>query len=374
MKKRILNLILALIMALSLVPSVAFAAGSSFSTATTISTDTWYSDKLASRDEEDYFKFTLSQSGYITLSLKHDYVDNSGVIWQSYLYNTDCEEMLQLGSYFGNAKSTGTSAKIGLPAGTYYVKIRRGLSDIRNNWGDDWNNTPYYLKINYTVSSAWETELNNTFSTCDTIKSNTIVNGSITNNNGGATYNNDIDYYKFSLSNAGYISLSFKHDYVDSDSHYSRWRVYLYDSNCNEIMCWEFYGNTSATTITDRTKLQSGTYYLKVAEGSLYSDTPYSLKVNYGKPGTPAPSISCTASSGKPTLTWSAVSGAEKYEVWRATSSSGSYSKMYTTTSTSYTNTSAKAGTTYYYKVKAISGKSSYADSAYSVVKSIRAK
>lgn len=86
----------------------------------------------------------------------------------------------------------------------------------------------------------------------------------------------------------------------------------------------------------------------------------------------PVVSITTNASSGKPSLKWNAVDGATKYEVYRATSKNGTYTKMYTTTSTSYTNSSAVAGTTYYYKVKAICGKSSYGNSAYSVVKSIK--
>ena len=86
----------------------------------------------------------------------------------------------------------------------------------------------------------------------------------------------------------------------------------------------------------------------------------------------PVVSITTNASSGKPSLKWNAVDGATKYEVYCATSKNGTYTKMYTTTSTSYTNSSAVPGTTYYYKVKAICGKSSYGNSAYSVVKSIK--
>ena len=85
----------------------------------------------------------------------------------------------------------------------------------------------------------------------------------------------------------------------------------------------------------------------------------------------PVVSITTNASSGKPSLKWNAVDGAAKYEVYRATSKNGTYTKIYTTTSTSCTNTSAVAGTTYYYKVKAICGKSSNGNSAYSLVKSI---
>lgn len=81
-----------------------------------------------------------------------------------------------------------------------------------------------------------------------------------------------------------------------------------------------------------------------------------------------------TTSAGNPRLTWNAVTGASQYEIYRATSQSGTYTKMFTTTKTSYTNTSAKAGTTYYYKVKAISKVKSVANSAFSTVVSIKAK
>ena len=76
--------------------------------------------------------------------------------------------------------------------------------------------------------------------------------------------------------------------------------------------------------------------------------------------------------NGKPKLTWNAVPGAVKYQVYRADSKSGTYSLKYTTAKTSYTNTGAVNGNTYYYKVKAIHSVSA-ANSAFSAVDSIEA-
>ena len=60
-------------------------------------------------------------------------------------------------------------------------------------------------------------------------------------------------------------------------------------------------------------------------------------------------------SQGRPTLKWNAVSGAAKYEVYRARSKDGDYIKYATVTGTSYTNTSyIENGNTYYYKVRAL--------------------
>jgi len=64
---------------------------------------------------------------------------------------------------------------------------------------------------------------------------------------------------------------------------------------------------------------------------------------------------------GRPTLKWNAVTGAAKYEVYRARSLNGDYVKYSTVTGTSYTNTSYLAnGTTYYYKVRALGSDGSY--------------
>ncbi|MBQ5783057.1 MAG: leucine-rich repeat protein, partial [Oscillospiraceae bacterium] len=59
--------------------------------------------------------------------------------------------------------------------------------------------------------------------------------------------------------------------------------------------------------------------------------------------------------AGKPKLSWEAIEGAAKYQIYRSTSGkTGSFTLKTTVTGTSYTNTDAKAGTTYYYKVRAV--------------------
>lgn len=64
--------------------------------------------------------------------------------------------------------------------------------------------------------------------------------------------------------------------------------------------------------------------------------------------------VTNVADSGKIKLSWDKVSGAVKYKVYRATSKNGDYSLYKTVTGTSYTDTSAKKGKTYYYYVIAV--------------------
>ena len=54
--------------------------------------------------------------------------------------------------------------------------------------------------------------------------------------------------------------------------------------------------------------------------------------------------VTNVASTGKNKITWEKVEGASKYEVHRATSKTGTYKRIYTTTGTSCTNSSAEAG------------------------------
>lgn len=63
------------------------------------------------------------------------------------------------------------------------------------------------------------------------------------------------------------------------------------------------------------------------------------------------------SSTKKPRITWSEVNKAYKYEIYRATSKSGKYTKLHTTKNKSYTDTKAKKGKTYYYKVRAVAKK-----------------
>ena len=136
-------------------------------------------------------------------------------------------------------------------------------------------------------------------------------------------------------------------------------------------------GTTANLNYTDNKANAGYTYYYKVkavskvkSTANSYYSTVVAATCHCAKPVVKI----ATTSAGNPTLTWNAVTGASQYEIYRATSQSGTYTKMFTTAKTSYTNTSAKAGTTYYYKVKAISKVRSTANSAFSTVVSIKAK
>ena len=140
---------------------------------------------------------------------------------------------------------------------------------------------------------------------------------------------------------------------------------------------YSLLGTTTATSYTNTGAKAGTTYYYRVKACNDAGLSPYSnivsgqVKTVTPKPAAPVVKIGHSAASGKPMLTWNAVSGATSYKVYRATSQNGTYSLLGTVTATSYTNTGAKAGVTYYYKVKAVN---SAGESAYSNIVSGQSK
>jgi len=130
---------------------------------------------------------------------------------------------------------------------------------------------------------------------------------------------------------------------------------------------YTYVGTTSYTSYTN-TGLSSGTtYYYKVsAYNSAAGESeksPYAYAIIPGIPLIITPIIPPTDSSI--TLSWSAVTGATGYNVYRSTSAYGTYSYVTSTSSTSYTNTGLSSGTTYYFKVSAYNNSGESAQSQY---------
>ena len=116
---------------------------------------------------------------------------------------------------------------------------------------------------------------------------------------------------------------------------------------------------TAALAYTDTTAAAGTTYYYKVRamSGSMYSDFCPVQTIKYAITSLTAPTMTlkADASSGQPVISWSKVSGAAQYEIYRSTNGKN-FSIIRRTAALSYTDATAAAGTTYYYQVRAING------------------
>ena len=138
---------------------------------------------------------------------------------------------------------------------------------------------------------------------------------------------------------------------------------------------FKYFDSTTKTSYTNSDAASGTKYYYRVkAVAVVYgknvvsaNSSTKSLFTSLAKP-----SVSITTSNGKPKLSWKAVTGADKYYVYRSTDGK-TFSYWDSTTKTSYVNSGAKKNTKYYYKVKAVCASNSNANSAQSSAVSIKA-
>ena len=179
--------------------------------------------------------------------------------WNIELMHSNYKTIYEM--YSWEYKEEIKSCNIGLPSGTYYIQIKRGsyLSEIE-----------YSINVNYAASTNWETEFNGTALTSNLIKVNTDFYGSIRSND-------DYDWYKFTLPEKGYISVTFKHEMIDDQA---SWNIELMQSDYKtiyELYSWEYKKEAKSCNIG----LPSGTYYIRIIKGSYLSEIEYSINVNY---------------------------------------------------------------------------------------------
>lgn len=232
------------------------------SSADSIAPNTSVTGSLPKSGDNDYYKFTLGSNGYISLTLNHTYIDSVGSYWKVRLFRGTDGSLLEEFDYQGNIASQ-RSCRIGLPKGTYYVEVLRGGS---------YSDIDYNLRVNYVAATHWETEVNNSFGTADTISPNVSVTGSL-------MASDDNDYYKFTTGSDGYISLTLNHSFIDSGSDY--WRVRLYRGSDSTLIEEFFYQGNIASQKSCRVGLPKGTYYLQVSDDNRHSTVDYNLRVNY---------------------------------------------------------------------------------------------
>ncbi len=162
---------------------------------------------------------------------------------------------------------------------------------------------------------------------------------------------------------------------VPGATNYTVYRVNPYNNKQNSGF---YLASTDKTYYVDE-NIEPGVnyvYYVKANNYDLYIyQVDESARVLYNKKlGTTKITSIVNSDAKKVTLTWQNVASAPKYTIYRSTSKNGKYTKVATTTNTTFTDSKVIKGKTYYYKIKT-TGKNAAGftfTSAYSGVKAVK--
>ena len=219
---------------------------------------TTFSGQLAKQDSVDTYNFALPYSARVTLSFEHDYVDNSGNYWKVQFISKNgvvAEFWVQ-----GNISKMDLNYAMYLPADNYTVRIQPGY----------YSNSDYKVNVTYEKNiGQFEYEPNDSISTATPIQFNNAIKGNLLSNN-------DIDYYKFTVTSKKEISLKFNHDFVDNSGNY--WKIELISPNNGTLSSFWVAGNVMETISDKITLTDAGDYYIKITPG-YGSQVDYSIAV-----------------------------------------------------------------------------------------------
>ncbi len=345
-----------------------------------------YYGNLLNDDDEDWYEFTLSEYGKVVLSIGADESEDLtklGKGWDTYIYRANDADSFEA---IEDAKGVSNTVDLYLSAGKYRILVNAGWD------GNDGNieGKGYNLRVNYTPGGDIESELNDSMQTANEIRAGVTYTGNM------KYENNDKDYYVFTASLTGNLTLNFNRD-VTSDTG-AGYDIAVLDSD-NKTLA-EVEEVTSESTSVGPISVTAGAkYYIYVGNARSNSQITgvnyhFSFAVIPMVVEGPAPiqtppadeaitktKVSVNTVKAKKTkvfLKWKRNKKATGYKIYRSMKKKGAYKCIKTikkAKTTSYYDKKVKKGKTYFYKIRAYrkSGKKTMY-SGFSPVKRVKVK
>ena len=243
-------------------------------TAQVIVLGTEYVGKISSgtpADTGDYFRFSLTSPGNVTLRLKPQTAGGSSnsSAWRVRLWDYATGNEL-LGFYVGKLDPVGETTSVGLAAGNYYVSIENngGAIDI-----------PYLFIATYVAGNNFEQEFNDSPGSAQPITLGTEYLGRLQSRI--STSVAEFDYYKFSLTSPGNMTLRLKPQTAGGSSNSSAWRVRLWDYATGNELLGFYVGKLDPVGETTSVGLAAGNYYVSIENNGGAIDIPYLFIATY---------------------------------------------------------------------------------------------
>lgn len=152
---------------------------------------------------------------------------------------------------------------IGLDAGTYYVQVKPYSSYY-------WSDAAYTLTVSADTETEWEGEDNDSMANADELTLGIGMNSLL-------HLSDDVDYFKFTLTEQSGVAFSLDPSVIVSDStSRTYWNVTICGEDGNAVASFNVTANTIKNHFTTL-GLDAGTYYVRVQKDSYYTNTQYLL-------------------------------------------------------------------------------------------------
>ncbi len=222
--------------------------------ATSIALDRDYTGNV--KGGAKYYTFQLSKDGKVKLSMNR----HKSSSWYMELMNSKGNSIESFTTEYGTNASGNEEREVGLPKGTYYIKIENYQSGYDND---------YKFRVNFTATDTYEKEFNNTKESANKISLNQLYKGALQN------YSDD-DYYTFTLPADGNVTFSMKRNQGAS------WYVYIYNQNGENLKTISTeYGVNAKGNEEKQIGLPKGTYYIQVDHLQNAADILYEFQVKF---------------------------------------------------------------------------------------------
>lgn len=267
--KNVLKGILTCLMSLAVV-AAAFMIGSpvhaaagmdTMGSAKTLSLNGSASQKLTSRSDEDWYKFTITETGCFSLVIGPSASSNTKDIksgWHCEVMDAN-RNVLQKELY---VETTESFYKLSLVPGTYYIRVYSPYTV---------SNAYYTVKPTFVYNDKWISDQYGT-DTERSIDLNTTYYGNMLNYK-------DVDIFKFTIPRNGCFTMSLgPTDYSRTDTIKSGWHYKIKDADGNTFWhCDYVKTNHSTRTLS----MVPGTYYAVISSPSTASLADYNIRINF---------------------------------------------------------------------------------------------
>ena len=233
-------------------------------------------DSLSNASDEKWFKFDVTDRGRFRINLKLNEKANPQDInsgWDFKVYRKgDLENALRI---YKEIKDSRYSEWFGFAPDTYYICVC-------SNWTlTDSNapvNCPFDVMAEFQPNAAWEQEKNDIKQDANAINTNNTYYGSL-------YCANDVDWYKYTVTKAGYQFVTFIPDAKECDKEKINdgWKYTIYEADgTTEVIA---YDNIISSQKSVKLPMKKGTYYIRVSahwdinDASSPVEQIYNLKV-----------------------------------------------------------------------------------------------